>query len=543
MPIARSILATLAVAVGLPATATASTPPSEPDDTAISAEDVPFAEREIDTIAGTGERGFAGDGGPARSARIDSPGDVEVGADETVYFADGDRIRAIGADGTIDTVVGGGDDNPELGADATEVALGGLDGNSGFAVADDGTIVIASSTRDELITIAPDGEIVDIVGVERTPNDVAVAPDGTVYVTNVVGEVFELVDDELRQIVEPGSVKYTPRSRLAIGDDGTIYFGDATPLVDGEVDRRVALIEVADVAVGPDGELYAISAAGLQIFAADAESAETIVADSWPNLGPLGDGGPASTATLSQPTGLAVGADGTAFVSSAYGANALPPTVCAIAVETTQCRRVLGAPGGELPDGTATTDTELLGSNPAVAIGPDDLLYVADSAYVRALDLVDGTVTVVAGIGRAAPQPFAGGRLAVDVNVLAGSLTVTPDGVVYFVDRACAVRSVDPAGIIATVAYLDTELAADECDAVNDPGVIDTDVALASDDAGNVFVIDEHDEVVRVLGDIEAPVAGSVLPRNLALFGLPVVGAAAVVVWVRRRRHDVTLAT
>ena len=73
----------------------------------------------IDTIVGTGEKGFGGDGGPATEAKLNKPHDLEAGPDGHIYFADTDnnRIRAINpAGGTIRTVVGTG----ELGLDPTE---------------------------------------------------------------------------------------------------------------------------------------------------------------------------------------------------------------------------------------------------------------------------------------------------------------------------------------------------------------------------------------------------------------------------------------
>lgn len=62
----------------------------------------------IVTIAGTGEPGYAGDGGPATEAQLDNPVDVELARDGTLYVTDtmNSCIRAIRPDGTIQTVVG-----------------------------------------------------------------------------------------------------------------------------------------------------------------------------------------------------------------------------------------------------------------------------------------------------------------------------------------------------------------------------------------------------------------------------------------------------
>lgn len=72
---------------------------------------VDFAANKITTIAGTGEAGYSGDGGPAVDAQINNVRDMELGPDGRLYLADSEnhRIRAIDlSSGTIETVVGTG---------------------------------------------------------------------------------------------------------------------------------------------------------------------------------------------------------------------------------------------------------------------------------------------------------------------------------------------------------------------------------------------------------------------------------------------------
>jgi DNA-binding beta-propeller fold protein YncE len=64
---------------------------------------------QITTIAGTGEAGFAGDGGPATAAQINAPRDLEIGPDGDLYIADTNNhcVRAINlTSGIIRTVAG-----------------------------------------------------------------------------------------------------------------------------------------------------------------------------------------------------------------------------------------------------------------------------------------------------------------------------------------------------------------------------------------------------------------------------------------------------
>ena len=64
----------------------------------------------ITTVAGTGEQGYSGDGGPAAQAAISLPRDVALDADGALYIADGanNRIRRVTPDGAISTVAGTG---------------------------------------------------------------------------------------------------------------------------------------------------------------------------------------------------------------------------------------------------------------------------------------------------------------------------------------------------------------------------------------------------------------------------------------------------
>jgi hypothetical protein len=62
----------------------------------------------INTLAGTGERGFRGDGGKAVEAALSSPQKLALGPDGGIYLADraNHRVRQITPGGTIVTVWG-----------------------------------------------------------------------------------------------------------------------------------------------------------------------------------------------------------------------------------------------------------------------------------------------------------------------------------------------------------------------------------------------------------------------------------------------------
>ena len=69
------------------------------------------ADGTIVTIAGTGEKGFSGDGGPAAQAELNSPEGLAVAEDGRIYLSDtrNHRIRCIDPEGTIQTLAGSGE--------------------------------------------------------------------------------------------------------------------------------------------------------------------------------------------------------------------------------------------------------------------------------------------------------------------------------------------------------------------------------------------------------------------------------------------------
>ena len=82
----------------------------------------------IETVAGTGQAGLSGDGGPATAAQLNEPYGLEVGADGSLYIADRSnfRVRRVGPDGIIETVAGTVEGYSGDGAAATDAELGYL---------------------------------------------------------------------------------------------------------------------------------------------------------------------------------------------------------------------------------------------------------------------------------------------------------------------------------------------------------------------------------------------------------------------------------
>jgi len=127
----------------------------------------------IQTLAGNGMQGFAGDGGAATSAELDIPTGLAVGSDGRIFVADShnQRVRVIATNGVITTFAGNGlggysgDGGPAI---AAELAL-----PRGLMVLSSGAVIFADSNNQRLRMVDARGIITTIAGsgVQGTASD------------------------------------------------------------------------------------------------------------------------------------------------------------------------------------------------------------------------------------------------------------------------------------------------------------------------------------------------------------------------------------
>ena len=99
-------------------------------------------------VAGTGQKGFSGDGEPAKTATFNGPKGIAVGQGGDVYVVDTENqaIRKIDAEsGLIWTVAGGGPDQRGPGGDGGSATAAQLDRPHGICVGSDRTIYIGDT--------------------------------------------------------------------------------------------------------------------------------------------------------------------------------------------------------------------------------------------------------------------------------------------------------------------------------------------------------------------------------------------------------------
>lgn len=217
-----------------------------------------LADGQITFPYGTGVPGYGGDGGPAVDAQFARPSSIAAGSDGTLYVSDrmNQVVRAIGVDGIVTTVAGtplnegyGGDGGP-----ATEATLSAPEGSDmdpanrldvrgdRLVLADTGNHVIreVDLATGRIRTLAGDGEPGFADGPAETarfhaPRDVAIAPDGTVYVADALnGRVRAIADGAVETVAElvwPAGVAVDAAGRWWAADrnDGTVWRGCAAP--------------------------------------------------------------------------------------------------------------------------------------------------------------------------------------------------------------------------------------------------------------------------------------------------------------------------
>ncbi|MDZ4771217.1 MAG: choice-of-anchor Q domain-containing protein, partial [Chloroflexota bacterium] len=279
----------------------------------------------ITPLAGNGSSGFSGDGGAARAATLNLPSGIASAADGAVIFADynNHRVRRIAPDGIITTIAGTG----ILGynGDGIQATTAHLNGPNGVAVAPDGSIIITEALGQRVRRIAADGIITTIAGTGvagssgdeglataarvNNPNAPIAAPDGTIYFADTGNHRVRAItpDDPRTPIVD---------SRI-IPIAGT---GTAGSSGDGGLADAAQLNLPRDVAIASDGAIYIADGGNHRVRRIAPDGIITTIAGTG-TAGFSGDGSAATTAQLNAPEGVAVTAEGTIAIADTANAR------------------------------------------------------------------------------------------------------------------------------------------------------------------------------------------------------------------------------
>ncbi len=206
----------------------------------------------ISTLAGNGQRGYSGDGGPATQAKLNGPISLVRNANSGLfYIVDGNNqvIRSLDAQGIIRTYAGGGpfsetsigDGGPATDAQLWSPIQATLDGA--------GSLYVADMSNNRIRRISPDGVIETVVGAGyrgnfasgysgdgrfaweaeiSLPQGLAFDALGNLYIGDWGNDVIRQVDLQGRINTFAGNGRYGySGDGGAIGPEGAVYFTDS----------------------------------------------------------------------------------------------------------------------------------------------------------------------------------------------------------------------------------------------------------------------------------------------------------------------------
>ncbi len=269
----------------------------------------------LTVVAGTGEGGFSGDGGPAIKAQLLSPHDLAVDAEGNILVADtfNHRIRRIDRQGVITTVAGNG--KTEYSGDNGPARQASLNSPQSIAVDSDGNILIADTHNYVVRRVDRSGMIRTFAGSVpgfsgddgpankaqlSLPMAVAVAPDGSVFISDAG-------NSRVRRVSIDGKIQALVGYGPGEGVYGAGFEGDGGPA------EKAKIFSATDVELDAAGNLY-ISDSGNNRIRVVRSGIITTIAGSG-RAGFDGDGGQATAAELNTPQKIVLGKDGSVLLA------------------------------------------------------------------------------------------------------------------------------------------------------------------------------------------------------------------------------------
>jgi sugar lactone lactonase YvrE len=269
----------------------------------------------VTTCAGTGERADGGDGGPASQARLNSPHGLVLGRKNDLYIADtgNNRVRKLDLKtGVITTVAGtgvrgySGDGGPATAAqfgNVYGVALDRRAANLYIADLDNRRVRVVNMSTGIVTTVAGNGERgVPVDGADARssplvdPRAVAVDAKGNVYVLERSGHALRVVDrnGKIRTVV------------------GT---GRAGPSADGGLARGVSLNGPKHLCIDANDNVILADTENHVILRYQPREEKVIRIAGTGRKGAGGLGGPPEQAELSQPHGVYLDRSGVLYIA------------------------------------------------------------------------------------------------------------------------------------------------------------------------------------------------------------------------------------
>ena len=255
---------------------------------------------------------------------------------------------------------------------------------------------------------------------------------------NVLGtELLSAVATGPLSTFVPGSIN------TVAGNPNWIYSGDGGPATESSIFLPFG------IAVDAAGNLYIADSSNNRIRKVDSSTQIISTIAGNGNVGISGDGGPATQASISNPTSVVVDPAGNVYFSD-NGNNAVRK-IDAFSGTLTTVAGKLGSHGYAGDKGPATA--ALLNGPNSITFDASGNLYIADTAnnVIRMVSSATGIITTIAGTGAPAFTGDNGPAVQAALNAPWG-VTVSPAGVLYIADQGNnRIRMVDSTGTITTI--------------------------------------------------------------------------------------------
>jgi len=393
----------------------------------------------LTAVAGNGIAGFSGDGGPATSASLHNPVDVAVDTAGNVYIADSgnQRIRKVTPGGAITTVAGRG--VAGFAGDGGPATAASLRTPSAVAADSVGNLYISDQGNARIRKVTPQGIITTIAG----NGTAAFSGDGGPATSASLNSPQGLALDAAGNLYIADSENHRIRK---VSPDGTITTavgnGVARFSGDGGPATAASLSSPSGLALDASRNLYIADTSNQRIRKVSPDGTITTVAGSGAG-GFSGDGGSATSAKLDSPEAVAPDAAGNLFIAETSRIRRVSPGRIITTVAGNGQFRFSG------DEGRATNASMYFPEG--IALDAAGNLYVADCLGNRIRKVSPGgTITTVAGNGLWGFSGDGGPAILASLNA-PRSVAVDAAGNLYIADTSNhRVRKVRPDGVITT---------------------------------------------------------------------------------------------
>ena len=258
----------------------------------------------ITTIAGSSTAGYTGDNGPAIDATLNAPYSVAVDGSGNVFIADGGNnvIRKINTAGNIITYAGNG--TAGYSGDGFAASTAQMSSPEGISLDNAGNLYIADAGNHAIREVSNSGVVIFTIAGTGTagysgdggPANLAQFNGPSAVATDIYGNLYiaDRNNNAIRKITNSTGNISTIAGNGAVGSGG-----------DNGPAAAAQLHSPAGVSIYGFGNIYISDQGNNVIRKIDTAGTITLFAGTYRN-GYLGDGGLATHAEMSSPTGLAV---------------------------------------------------------------------------------------------------------------------------------------------------------------------------------------------------------------------------------------------